>query len=1294
MCSVSCERVLTYPLTYPQKSIWFLEKLNPDSGIGNIAATMLIDEKVDVDLIRRSVNIMLMRNDGFRLRLREEDGEARQYIVPYEEYDLDVFDFSDKEKEALFDFDKEQAQKPFDLLGMPLFYFALLKIEESSYGFFVRIHHLISDAWSLVELGNEVMRYYNILKQNGPFPEGSNPSYIDFIEREQAYLDSVRFANDKAFWQDKFKTMPEPSKLKSYSDARTGLQAKRKGFVIPDKLNRQIKTYCKENKTSIFSLFYASLALYINRVRGIQDIIIGTPVLNRTNIKDKKTIGMFISTVPLRIRINDNQSFVDLSRSIDREWFSVLKHQKYPYDLLVNDIRERDKSVEKLFDMAISYQNAKIDQDANSVKIRARWHFNARQVESLYIHINDREDNGALIINYDYQTDLFYAREIDFIHDHIVRLMWHALDNPTRELSKIHMLSQQETDKVINMFNHTDAAFPVDETLVSLFERRVAERPDAIALVYENRKMTYAELNGRANELAICLRDAGVDRETIVAMLLPRSMTMMIGILAILKAGGAYMPIDPDYPQEQIRFMLQDSKSRHLLTEGSLPEDMRFDGIQFDISEQHGTVWPDNPAAVGQPADLAYIIYTSGSTGTPKAAMIEHRNVVRLLFNDHNQFDFTEHDIWTLFHSYCFDFSVWEMYGALLYGGRLVIVPKLVSRDPQAFLALLSGQGVTILNQTPSAFYQLIGEEERCEPLPLALRMVIFGGEALRPILLKPFRLRHPEVRLINMYGITETTVHVTYLELTDEHIRKNSKNIGRPLPTTRIYILDNKLTPLPIGIPGEIYVGGDGVGRGYLGQPELTASRFIPNPFCPGDVLYRSGDLARYYAQGDLEYIGRIDNQVKIRGHRIELGEIEFKILKHSVVREAVVLPRETASGSFQLAAWYVADEPVEAGELADFLASQMPAYMVPACFVRMNQMPLTSNGKIDRKKLPEPGPEAYVRKGYEAARNDREAEMVRIWQEVLELDRISINDHFFQIGGDSLSAVVVITKIGQGVTFTDLYLNPTIRSLSEAIERKTTLKKEQHLIRMAGQSCVASTNIVCFPYGGGNGPIYRELAESFARSYPDCHVYSVNLPGHDLGFKKPLVPIQDLAPLLAAEIQTTMPGRIILYGHCVGSALTLAVAQNLGQLGVSVEAIYVGGILPPARYTLITGQLDPWRRVSDRSVCKFLSRIGLPIEQIPEEQRSVILKAFRNDVRCFYRYFNEFQLRKLEKVKIPVCCVFGDKDLMTLNYRLAYKRWLQYARDVRLQVIDQAGHYFMKTHCDELAAILADQT
>ncbi|NLK89191.1 MAG: amino acid adenylation domain-containing protein, partial [Clostridiaceae bacterium] len=890
-------------------------------------------------------------------------------------------------------------------------------------------------------------------------------------------------------------------------------------------------------------------------------------------------------------------------------------------------------------------------------------------------------------------TDLFYSREIDFIHAHLIQLLWHALDNPTRQLSKIHMLSQQEWDKVVLDFNRTDADYPRAETLVTLFERQAARTPAATALIYSDRSMNYAELNARANALAEKLKAAGVGREVIVAMLLQRSPAMLISILATLKAGGAYMPIDPDYPAGQIGYMLQDSQSRYLILDGTLPDDIEFDGTLIEVAFQGNADWAEvaNPIPVNQPSDLAYVIYTSGSTGDPKGTMIEHRNVVRLLFNDRNLFDFSPEDTWTLFHSYCFDFSVWEMYGALLTGGRLVIVPKLTSRDPQAFLTLLAAHQVTILNQTPSAFYQLIEAGKQLEADRLKLRMVIFGGEALKPILLKPFRQRHPTVRLINMYGITETTVHVTFLEIEDDHIEKNSGNIGRPIPTTTIYILDSHLNPLPIGVAGEICVGGAGVGRGYLGKPELTASRFIPNPFKEGERLYRSGDQARYYAQGDLEYIGRIDNQVKIRGHRVELGEVEFKLLLHPAIREAVVLPQTSSAGNLQLYAWYVADQPIDTGQLADFLATRMPMYMLPACFIRVEQMPLTGNGKVDRRKLPEPDQDSFVRTPYEAARDEFEAKMVRIWEEILKLDRISINDNFFQIGGDSLSAVTAITMIGRGVTFTDLYQHPTIKSLSESIKKKQDLSDDRYLIRLGEAGTGSDGNLICFPYGGGNGPIYRELAEALTQINTDCCVYSINLPGHDLGSQQALRRLPDLAHDLSREIRETVTGEIIFYGHCVGSALALATARELEKLGRPVRQICVGGILPPRRRSLFPRMTDPWHLISDRYVLKFLGWIGLPVARIPEQQQRAILAAFRHDVREFYRYFQICRQQALPKISAPLCCIFGQKDVMTLNYRSSYKRWMQCADEVQMHEIAQAGHYFMQSHDAQLAGILA---
>ena len=679
-----------YPLTNSQNSIWYLEKLNPGTGICNIASTLKIEAAFDNEIMSQALNHMIQHNEGLRLRFCEHNGVPMQYVSEYRPIKFESFDFPDHCQTELFKWDQAQNNIPFEIMDSELFYFAFVRSNPDYYGIYIRIHHLISDAWSIVQMANEVLSSYDLLISGQPLPDEDYPSYLEFVSSEKEYLQSLRYQADQTFWREKFTNPPELTSLKISSSRRVGLHAKRKSFVLPDKLNDAIRLYCAENRTSIFSLFFASLCLYISRVKDMHDITIGTPVLNRTNAREKKTTGMFISTVPLRVQVNGDDSFSEFSRTIDKEWFAVLKHQKYPYDCLVKDIRETHKGIDKLFDIAISYQNGKMVQDKNGVQFEGRWHFNEYQVESLYIHINDREANGKIVLNYDYLSDLFYAREIDFIHDHMIRLLWHALNNPARELSKIEMVSESEKRKVISKFNPVIAKYPEHATVSQLFEQQAAKSPDAVALKFGADTLTYGELNRRANRLARILQSKGIGPEIIVGLLLPRSLELLVAIIAVIKTGGAYLPIEPDYPEERVLYMLNDSRSPILLSRKDLTANLDYDGEVIDVFSLAAICeskdLEQNLPECSRPDSLLYVIYTSGSTGMPKGVMIEHRNVVQLLFNSQFQFDFDNRDIWTLFHSYCFDFSVWEMYGALLKGGKLVIVTKCEARDTAAFL--------------------------------------------------------------------------------------------------------------------------------------------------------------------------------------------------------------------------------------------------------------------------------------------------------------------------------------------------------------------------------------------------------------------------------------------------------------------------------------------------------------------------------------------------------------------------------------------------------------------------------
>lgn len=627
-----------------------------------------------------------------------------------------------------------------------------------------------------------------------------------------------------------------------------------------------------------------------------------------------------------------------------------------------------------------------------------------------------------------------------------------SVNNLEQDNLALSILKESEKH-LLDECNHAQTDYPKQACIHHLFEAQVELTPEAVAVVFEEQQLTYRELNIKANQLAQYLQNLGVGPDILVGICVERSLEMIVGLLGIIKAGGAYAPLDPNYPVDRLAFILEDAQVSVLLTQKHLLNNLPQNHIQVlcldserEILSQYSS---ENPASSVTSENLAYIIYTSGSTGKPKGVLINHSNIVRLFKATEHWYNFNQQDVWTLFHSFAFDFSVWEIWGALIYGGRLVVVPYLLSRSPEAFYELLCKEKVTVLNQTPSAFQQLIHTEQTiADSGNLTLRWVIFGGEALEIQSLKPWFTRHgyESPRLVNMYGITETTVHVTYRPITEDDLSPGAGSvIGCPIPDLQLYLLDEHKQLVTVGVPGEMYVGGAGLARGYLNRPDLTAKAFIANPLSndPKARLYKTGDLARYLPNGDIEYLGRIDHQVKIRGFRIELGEIEREIAQHPEVRETVVLARQEETGEKQLVAYVVPHQnsSYTSNQLRSFLEQRLPSHMLPSAFVLLESMPLTVNGKLDRQKLPAPSRERpQLEQAYISPQTDLELLLAGILSDLLKIDRIGIDDNFFDLGGTSISilqvAVRVQKELGIQLPTVKLFQYSTIGSLAKYLD------------------------------------------------------------------------------------------------------------------------------------------------------------------------------------------------------------------------------------------------------------------
>jgi amino acid adenylation domain-containing protein len=1020
------------PLSFAQQRLWFLHHLSPDSRSYNWLDAQILYGSLNIVALEQSLSELIRRHEVLRTTFPTVDGQPVQVIAPRSALILPIHHLqglsAQQQTEQIREMAKSLASQPFDLAVGPLIQFTLLQLSEQEYVVLLKMHHIIYDGWSLDIFKNDLSQLYAAFAQGLPNPLPELPiQYVDFAVWQRQWLTGEVLERQLNYWQQQLAGVSGVIELPT-DKPRPPVQTFRGGverFQLDSKLTQCLKQLSQKSEATLFMTLLAAFLVLISRYSGQLDIIVGSPIANRNNKSVEQLIGFFANTIALKGDLSGNPSFADFLAQMRQTTLSAYAHQDLPFEMLVEKLQpERDLSRNPLVQVMFSLQSASQSFWDLPGLTSQKMSLPLDEMVKFDLEVNYWEVSGGLEGVWSYSADLFDAATIARIAQNFQTLLQAIVANPKARVAELPLLTTAERHQLLVEWNNTQVNYSQDKCIHQLFETQVERTPNAVAVVFDNEQLTYQQLNTRANQLAHHLRSLGVGADVLVGLCVERSIDMIVGLLGILKAGGAYVPLDPDYPQERLSFMLEDAQVGVLLTQQQLVEslpknqapvvclDTDWENIaQNSQSNLENTATPDNQA---------YVIYTSGSTGKPKGVLVNHSNVTRLFAATDAWYKFNQDDVWTMFHSYAFDFSVWEIWGALLYGGKLVVVPYLVTRSPESFYQLLCQEKVTVLNQTPSAFRQLIQAEQAIATADeLNLRLVIFGGEALELKSLQPWFERHgdQQPQLVNMYGITETTVHVTYRPLSKADLHGTASAIGRPIPDLQVYVLDQHKQPVPIGVPGEMYVGGAGVGRGYLNRPELTPQRFISHPFSNNRQarLYKTGDKARYLPNGELEYLGRIDNQVKIRGFRIELGEIEALLASHPDVWENVVVVREDEQADKRLVAYIVpqVEKSPTAQELRQFLKAKLAEYMVPSALVLLESLPLTPNGKVDHRALPKPELDSKLLEKYIAPRTPIEEMLAQIWAQVLRVKPVGIHDNFFELGGHSLLATQLLSRI-----------------------------------------------------------------------------------------------------------------------------------------------------------------------------------------------------------------------------------------------------------------------------------------
>ncbi|MEC4891787.1 MAG: amino acid adenylation domain-containing protein [Oscillatoria sp. PMC 1051.18] len=1042
-----------HPLSFAQARLWFLDQLEKGNPAYNISFGIRLQGLLQVRALEQSLNEIVRRHEALRTTFSTVEGQPIQRIAPSLTIPLPVVDCQklpelgrESEVRSLM---VRESQQPFDLTQEPLFRAKLVRLGQQEHILLLTMHHIISDEWSVEVLIREMAALYKAFLAGNPSPLPELPiQYSDFAYWQRQSLQGERLENQLSYWKKQLDGSPAVLQLPT-DRPRPPVQTYRgahQSLTLPKPLSEAIENLSRQEGVTLFMLLLAAFQTLLYRYTGQEDIPVGSPIAYRNRDEIKRLIGFFVNTIVLRADLRGNPSFVDLLGRLRQVALEAYAHQDLPFEQLVEELQpERDASYSPLFQVMFTLRNApQIEEIPDLVLSPFKVDNQTAQFDlSLSIEMTER----GLSASFEYNTDLFDAATIARMLGHFQNLLEGIVANPQASLSDLPLLTPAEQHQLLVEWNDTKTDYPLDRCIHQLFEAQVEQTPDAVAIVFGNEQLTYRELNQRANQLAHYLNKLGVKPEVLVGICVERSLEMIVGLLGILKAGGAYVPLDPAYPQERLSIILEDAQASVLLTQQRLVETLPEQGTElvcldasWEVIARHSQ---ENRVSEVGSNNLAYVIYTSGSTGRPKGVAIEHHSTVAMLSWANKLFAVEDLAGVLASTSICFDLSVFELFVPLSFGGKVIL-----AENGLHLPTLSAAKKVTLINTVPSVIAELL----RNGGIPDSVRTINIAGEPLPNKLVQELYQLDTVQQVFNLYGPSEDTTYSTFA-LVEKDVSEIPP-IGRPIANTQVYLLDRHLQPVPIGLIGELHISGEGLARGYLNQPELTIEKFIPNLYRdePGARLYKTGDLARYLPNGNIEYLGRIDHQVKLRGFRIELGEIEALLTQHPGVQQAVVLVREDVPDNKRIVAYVVGnlssdDIPNQkqvptTSELRNFLKEKLPEYMLPSAFVMLEAMPLTPNGKVDRRALPAPEGRPELEEAYVRPQTEAEQIIAAVWQEILQLEKVGINDNFFSLGGHSLLLVKIQAKLNeifeQKLSVIDIFKYPTIQTLAEYISQK----------------------------------------------------------------------------------------------------------------------------------------------------------------------------------------------------------------------------------------------------------------